>query len=154
MGPVSVQAVAASVTFPLRQQVLRPHQRVEEMTWPGDDDQMAWHVAARTEDGTVVSVASVRPEPPPWAPGPSGAWRLRGMATAEGWRGRQVGAQVLDAVVGHVAAQGGGLLWCNARQRAVPFYLRAGLVTRGQPWVEPDIGPHIAMEMQVAPATR
>jgi hypothetical protein len=28
----------------------------------------------------------------------------------------------------------------------VEFYRRAGLVTRGESWVEPIIGPHIAME--------
>jgi hypothetical protein len=41
-------------------------------------------------------------------------------------------------------------LWCNARLAAVGFYERAGMVTTGEIWEEPVIGPHIAMFAQVA----
>ncbi len=67
------------------------------------------------------------------------------MATASDWRGRGAGSAVLAAVFDHVAASGGGLLWCNARLGAVDFYKRAGMATTGEPWEEPVIGPHIAM---------
>ena len=77
------------------------------------------------------------------------AWRLRGMATAEPMRSSGVGTAVLAAVVDHVQSNGGGLLWCNARLPAVPFYERNGFTTRGESWVDPDIGPHVAMERTV-----
>ena len=98
-----------------------------------------------------MGTATVRREAPPWAADAPDAWRLRGMATAEGWRGRGIGGRVLAAVVDHVASRGGGLLWCNARVPAAPFYERAGLATRGEPWTDPDIGPHVAMCRSVAP---
>jgi len=143
----TVERVEASRTFALRQQVLRPHQRIADMALPGDDDPDTGHFAALV-DGEVVGTASVRREPPPW-PAVETAWRLRGMATAPAWRNRGVGAAVLAAVIDHVRSHGGGLLWCNARTPALPFYLRAGFVTRGDPWVEPEIGPHVAMERHV-----
>jgi GNAT superfamily N-acetyltransferase len=90
-------------------------------------------------------VASVWREAPSWPSGDADSWRLRGMATAPEWRGKGAGTAVLAAVIAHVAAAGGGLLWCNARLGAVAFYERAGLVTRGEQWEEPVIGPHIAM---------
>ena len=93
----------------------------------------------------VKGTASVRREAPPWAPDQSDAWRLRGMATSEGHRGRGIGGEVLAAVIAHVAGHSGGLLWCNARLPAVDFYRRAGFETRGEAWEEPDIGPHVAM---------
>jgi hypothetical protein len=31
----------------------------------------------------------------------------------------------------------------------VSFYERAGFVTRGEGWVDPIIGPHVAMELMV-----
>jgi hypothetical protein len=37
------------------------------------------------------------------------------------------------------------LLWCNARTPARRCYERAGLQTRGEPWDDPEIGPHVAM---------
>ena len=101
-----------------------------------------------------MCVASVWREPPPWQPGDRDSWRLRGMATAPEWRGKGAGSAVLTAVVAHVAEAGGGLLWCNARLGAVGFYERAGMVTRGDQWEEPFIGPHVAMYMMVPAAAK
>jgi len=145
-----VEQVKAAVTYPLRQQILRPHQTIEQMAFPGDDDTDSAHFAAEedTEDGDsgrVVGTGSVRREAPPWPAGEGPTWRLRGMATAEDRRSQGIGAEILAAVFAHVGDHGGGLLWCNARIPAVEFYRRAGLTTRGDSWVEPEIGPHIAM---------
>ncbi len=146
---VRVEAVPAAVTFPLRQQVLRPHESIDQQALPGDEDPDTRHVAARTGRGQVVGTAVVRLEAPPWQPGAVGSWRLRGMATHENVRGRGVGTRVLDAVLAHVASHGGGLLWCNARVPAKAFYERAGFIMRGEPWIDPEIGPHVAMWRQV-----
>jgi GNAT superfamily N-acetyltransferase len=145
---VRVERVGSDVGLPLRHRVLRPQQALEELRSPDDDDPDTGNYVAMVGD-EVVSTASVRREPPPWPTGPGLAWRLRGMATADGWRSSGIGAQVLEAVVQHVRDRGGGLLWCNARVPAVGFYLRAGFRTRGEEWVEPMIGPHIAMELEV-----
>lgn len=67
------------------------------------------------------------------------------MATADGWRGKGVGAQVLAAALEHVEAAGGGLVWCNARTPAARFYERAGFQVIGEPWDDPEIGPHVRM---------
>jgi GNAT superfamily N-acetyltransferase len=148
---VRVAQVAAKVTFALRQQVLRPHETVAQMALSGDDHPDAGHFAARAADGSVVGTATVRREAPPWAADAPDAWRLRGMATAEGWRGYGIGGRILAAIVDHVSSRGGGLLWCNARVPAVAFYRRAGLETRGEEWDEPHIGPHVAMSVQIPP---
>ncbi|MGH9307562.1 MAG: GNAT family N-acetyltransferase [Acidimicrobiales bacterium] len=145
---IEVQRVEASRTYPLRQAVLRPHQSVEQMALDGDDDPDSAHFAALC-DGQVVTTASVRPEAPPWEPDHPLSWRLRGMATTGEHRNQGIGGRVLGAVVKHVQQGGGGLLWCNARLPALPFYRRAGFVARGEAWVDPTIGPHIAMEMAV-----
>ena len=122
---------------------------VAEMALPGDQDPDTGHFAARAHDGTVVGTASVRREAPPWDPGHASAWRLRGMATDETLRGSGIGGLVLAAVVDHVEARGGGLLWCNARAGAVAFYRRGGMATHGEVWEEEHIGPHVAMWREV-----
>lgn len=145
-----MRRVPVEVTLPLRQQVLRPHETLDQLRLTGDDDPDAGHFAAFDAGGLVVGTASVRREAPPWAPAETGAWRLRGMATAELRRGGGIGSAVLHAVVKHVADHGGGLLWCNARLPALAFYQRAGFAIRGEPWDEPQIGPHIAMQRMVS----
>jgi GNAT superfamily N-acetyltransferase len=150
MAPVTVERVGAATGLFLRQRVLRPHQTVEDLRSPADEDADTGHYAAFA-DGEVIATASVRREAPPWAEGERSSWRLRGMATHEQWRNAGVGAEVLQAVVQHVRGRGGGLLWCNARTPALSFYLRAGFTTRGESWVDPVIGPHVAMEYLVTP---
>jgi GNAT superfamily N-acetyltransferase len=140
--------------------VLRPHQRRDEVRFPDDEGPSTAHFCARDDNDDVVGddvvgddvvgVVSVMRQGPPWRPDLD-AWRLRGMATAPARRGTGVGSALFDAVFDHVAAAGGGLLWCNARLAAVGFYERAGMVTTGDVWEEPVIGPHIAMFVQVPP---
>ena len=132
----------------LRQAVLRPHQRPDQVRFPDDAGPGTAHFCAQDDDGQVVGVVSLMRQSPPWQPDVD-AWRLRGMATAPEWRGMGVGRALVGAVLDHVAAGGGGLMWCNARLAAVGFYERAGMVTTGEIWEEPVIGPHIAMFAQV-----
>ncbi len=145
-----VDQVPATATWPLRQAVLRPHQTVEEMGLPDDDHPLTAAFVAVDGHGQVVGTARVAPAAPPGpiadhAPTGSPAWRLRGMATRQGLRDQGIGGAVLSRTIEYVADQGGGLLWCAARVPAVNFYLRAGFTSHGQPWEEPDIGPHLLM---------
>jgi GNAT superfamily N-acetyltransferase len=138
----------------------------------GDDHPLAAHVAVLAAEptearsaraGPVVAVGSLFPEePPPWLAeearvatmpdthaGTARWWRIRGMATAEGHRGQGLGGVVLDQLLSVVADQG-GLVWCNARVPAVPFYLRAGFLAAGEVFELPLIGAHQAMWRGVA----
>jgi GNAT superfamily N-acetyltransferase len=138
-GPLVVREVAPADTAALRRAVLRGGRPVP---LPGDD-QPAFHVGA-FDEGRLVATGNVRRDPAPWAPAEP-AWRLRGMATDAAYRGQGAGALVLAALLGHCRDAGGGVLWCNARTPAQRFYERAGLVPRGEPWDDPEIGPHVVM---------
>lgn len=143
---LTVERVPAAATYPLRARVLRPGAPPEHVPFAADDHPDAAAFAARDGDGRVVGVAIVYPEACPWRPHHlSRAWRLRGMATDEDRRNTGVGRLVLQAVVDHVVASGGALIWCNARVTARRFYERAGFTAHGDVWDEPMIGPHIAM---------
>jgi GNAT superfamily N-acetyltransferase len=142
---ITVERVDAAVTYPLRRRVLRPGRPPDAARFAIDDEPSTASFAARTADGEVVGTAVVYPEPCPWVPDRPGAWRLRGMATAPGLRGRGIGSRVLETALAHVAASGGDLVWCNARVPARRLYERAGFRAHGTPWDDPEIGPHIAM---------
>jgi len=153
---IGIKVVPAAAGYPLRQAVLRPHQGIADVVWEGDDDPGTTTFGAvdRSSDA-IVGVATVFREPAPFDLGqagvPAGAgndattWRLRGMATREDLQGRGIGSMVLKVALDHVAAEGGDLLWCNARVGAVAFYERAGFSTFGDEWVLPTVGPHVVM---------
>jgi GNAT superfamily N-acetyltransferase len=179
---VLVEQVSLAETLDLRWRVLRPHQRLDEVTLQGDEDpDTAFYVARDAASRKVLATASVQREAPPWTPhvrhgrdhaGPASplevpavarlaagseaatTWRLRAMATADDFRGQGLGRLVLDAIVNHVAAVGGGLLWCGARIRAVPFYERAGFSRLGDVYEEPDVGTHVLMWRVVGASRR
>lgn len=149
---VTVRAVPAAVTRPLRQQVLRPHQTLDELREPDDDTtDSASFAAVDDASGDIVGtgVVSRRPVPGGAIDGDidrgGTAWQVRAMAVAPGQRGRGVGRAVLDALLAHVDAAGGGTVWCQARVPAVAFYERAGFAVVGEPFELPDIGPHVVM---------
>jgi len=148
---VRVELVAPEATYPLRQRVLRPHQRVTEVRVPGEDGRDAAHIAAVDANGDVVGTAVLVRETCPLLPERNPAWRLRGMATDERLRGQGVGGRVVRHAIGWVALRGGGLLWCQARLPVRRFYERAGFTAIGDEWVEPNTGPHIAMWRDVEP---
>lgn len=146
-----VARVGLAATLALRHSVLRPHQRLEEVTFPGDTAPDSAHFAAILPSGRAVSVATVLREPPPWDPGATQSWRLRAMATDPQARGRGLGRRVLAAALAHAAERGATEVWCHARVPAQSFYERAGFARRGPAWEEPFIGPHIAMTLLVTP---
>ncbi|MGH9290945.1 MAG: GNAT family N-acetyltransferase [Acidimicrobiales bacterium] len=151
---VTIERVDAAVTYSLRQRVLRPGRPAGAARFAIDDDPSTASFAARTPSGEVVSTAVVYPEPCPWMPERPHSWRLRGMATAPDRRGQGIGARVLRAALAHVAAAGGDFVWCNARVPARGLYERAGFRTHGPPWDDPEIGPHIAMWLDLTSVPR
>lgn len=144
-----VELVPAESTLPLRQQVLRPHQRVEDVVVPGEREPGAAHIAALTDDGEVVGTAVLVREPFAGAPDRRDVWRLRGMATADGRRGQGVGGRVLRYALGQVALHGGGLVWANVRLPARRFYEREGFSLHGDVWMDPHTGLHVTMWREV-----
>lgn len=153
----TVTRVEVADTLALRQAVLRPYLTIDEVGLPDDEDPTTAAFAAVAGSGELLSVARVTREVAPFpTPGLESAgtpaWRLRGMATQPAARNQGLGSAVVRTVIAHVSAQGGGLLWCNARVPAVGLYRRAGFTTYGDEWLDPDIGPHIVMWRLVAAA--
>jgi predicted GNAT family N-acyltransferase len=142
---VIVEVVDGALTRELRRRILRP-------AWPvgspmhGDGQPGVLHIAARSDDATVVGACVLIPRPRPGHPDEPAAWQLRGMATAEGLRGHGIGSAVVDEAVRQVGERGARLLWCDARQSAVAFYARHGFVGEGEIFQHAETGiPHLRM---------
>lgn len=132
-------------THGLRQSVLRPAQSPKEMEWPLDRAEGSFHVGVE-EDGQLVAIASFlrdgNPQLDARAP-----YRLRGMATAAGHRSKGHGSSLLRFGLEKARQEGGDLIWCNAREKAVGFYARAGFRVEGPAFHIDGIGVHHLMYM-------
>ena len=153
-----MEAITAAGTRPLRQRILRPHQAVETLVYPHDDDADALHAGAFVGDA-LVGTATIHREPPPASHFPThaldpSAWRLRGMATVPEIRRRGCGAALVAACLAHAEAQGGTLVWCHARVVATSFYAGLGFAAHGEPFDLPDLGPHYVMSKTISRSRR
>jgi predicted GNAT family N-acyltransferase len=146
---VTVEEVAAGVTYPLRGAVLRVGRPVEIA---GDDDPSTFHLAARTAEGQVVGVVRFHPQACPWRPTARAAWQLRGMATDPAVRGGGAGRALVSEGLARVAALGGDLVWCDARAAASGFYERMGFRIVTEPYEISPIGPHLGMVIDLSGA--
>jgi GNAT superfamily N-acetyltransferase len=141
------------VSRELRRAVLRPNQRPDDPL-PGDELVNAVHIGAFENIFNLASTCFIYLDPCPWLPAERPSWHLRQMATDPRYRGRGAGAAVLRTVVDYVAATGGGVLWCNARETAAGFYGRHGLAVHGEAHLsgtDPPI-PHLYMWRRVPAA--
>jgi ribosomal protein S18 acetylase RimI-like enzyme len=138
-----LRRIPAAETRHLRHVVLRPHQRPEELVYPGDDAPDTFHVGLYVGD-EQLGVASLYREPEPGTKD-DGAWRLRGMAVLPKCQGMGYGTALLRNCMEHARHQGGTQLWCNARTTASGFYLALGFQVKGSEFELPGIGPHYLM---------
>ena len=156
---IDVELIPAAASYPFRHAILRPHQTIDEVPFKEDDEPgTATFGAIERADGAVVGVGTVFRDPAPFdaaEPGsPSGAgsdattWRLRGWPRVLTPRTR-ASAHGARAVLDHVGAEGGELIWCNARR---PRLLRTGgLSDLGRAMGNPCHGPHVVMWRWIEP---
>jgi GNAT superfamily N-acetyltransferase len=141
MLQIEVREISLAETRNLRRDVLRPNSSLEELA----SHEPAGSIAFGAFDGDeLVAVGLVGRDREA-----SGDWRVRGMATKPGARGRGAGSGVLEALVRHAVAHGATRVWCNARTRARTLYERVGFVVASEEFEPPDIGPHYRMELAV-----
>ena len=140
MTEIDLRQIPLADTRALRQEVLRPHQAIEELAGHEPAGAVAFGAFA---DEELVAVGLVG------ADGEPGDWRVRGMATRPDARGHGTGTAILQALVQHAIAHGATCVWCNARVRALTLYERAGFVVASDLFELFGIGPHYCMELSI-----
>jgi GNAT superfamily N-acetyltransferase len=124
----------------LRRDILRGADPDATVALPRDDDPDVWHLAA-TASGIVVGCASFYPVSCEWASDLTPATQLRFMAVEPTYQGRGVGTALLDMALAELRRRGMNLLWANARDTALGFYLGAGFSTiEGSGFIPEDTG--------------
>ena len=147
-----IRLISAEETRPLRRAILRPSQSPEESVYPGDYLASTLHLGVYLHD-ELVGVASVYCESPPGTKeADANWWRLRGMAIKPELQGQGYGRALLEKCLAHVAAQGGTVMWCNARATAAGFYRSAGFHVVGEAYELPGIGAHYMMRRSLLSA--
>lgn len=141
-GFLMIQEIKPEDTYPLRHQILRPNQSIQECSYPLDHEPDSYHVGYY-QNGQIIGIGSVHRESLPQQNDPN-TWRIRGMAVLDIVRGQGIGGHILTELIQYAASQSTpGTIWCNGRLPASNFYRRHGFQTDGQVFELPKIGPHL-----------
>lgn len=140
--------IAAWETRRLRQRVLRPAERAQDIVLPGDDAPESAHFGAFV-GLDVVATASVvhQPESEP----DFGRWRLRGVATDSHVRGRGLAVELVRACWAHAREQGADVVWWNTTRDVVPWYEKLGATSHFE-FPSPTRGTYVRMSIRVGAA--
>jgi predicted GNAT family N-acyltransferase len=130
--------VAAALS--LREQVFSVEQGVRADADRDGRDPEATHVVA-VSGGQVIGTCRLIFDGP--------VARLGRMAVELSWRGRGVGAALLDHAERCSREVGARRIDLHAQTPAVSLYARSGFVERGEPFVEEGI-PHVSMDKSLA----
>lgn len=142
-----IKKISAAETRNLRQLILRPHQKAEELNYPGDEDLETVHFGLYYNN-KLSGIASVYRDP---LPGSSDmdSWRLRGMATAEETRGFGFGKALMYESLNYAKSKTGKLFWCNARTTAEKFYEKFLMKRMGDIFYPEGLGAHVVMVLEL-----
>ncbi len=142
-----IKFITAEDTLPIRNEVLRDGKlNLDECRFPSDQNEGAFHVG-NFEENILVSIASFHPQN---VEGHIGVgYQLRGMATIPGFQGKGKGNQLLNFAIVYLRGQKINYLWCNARKKALNFYLGIGFEIISDEFDVPGIGPHYMMYLKI-----
>lgn len=129
-----VVELTAAQTHPIRLAVLRATTVTKEVAFAEDSWPGAVHLGVC--DGELL-VATSSWIPRPFAGSPAEpAVQLRGMATLDGCQRRGAGALLIDAGCARAHESGAALVWANARDAALDFYVRHRFDVHGDGFVD------------------
>jgi GNAT superfamily N-acetyltransferase len=128
---VSVEEVSVEEIYELRMEVLRRGTPSDNVAFAHDLDPGTRHLAIRDESGTVIAASTWLPRPFPGRPDVP-AVQLRGMAVHADHRRRGLGAVMIAAGLDDARRRGAVLVWANARDSALDFYVANGFAVMGE----------------------
>lgn len=95
------------------------------------------------EDGRALGCCRLFPGEAP------GAWHVGRVAVQKEYRGRGLGARIMEEAERAVRQRGGLCLELSAQTRAAGFYQRLGYVQEGEEYLEEHC-PHVFMRKQIS----
>ena len=138
-----IKFIKVDEALPLRNIVLREGRlKPDECRFPSDNIPGNFHLGYY-DNKTLICIASFHPQNLDGFEGRG--YQLRGMATADGYKGQGIGSQLVQFSFLHLRKTGVGYVWCNARKIAVKFYANLGFEVISPEFEVPGIGPHYVM---------
>ncbi|BCY27401.1 GNAT family N-acetyltransferase [Flavobacterium okayamense] len=138
-----VKKIKTIDTYPVRHLVLRKGKPIESCSFTGDDEETTIHLGVFYKE-KIIGIASLfKIDNASFKE--SNQFQLRGMAVLDEFRKEGIGTLLINEAEKICKSNSSDLLWFNARESAVPFYLKLNFKTFGTKFEINGIGPHYVM---------
>jgi GNAT superfamily N-acetyltransferase len=142
-----IRFIKVDELLPVRNEVLREGKlTMDECRFPTDDLEGAFHLGYYVDD-LLACIASFHPQN--YGEFTGVGYQLRGMATLETYRGQGLGNQLLNFGIVYLRGQKANYVWCNARKKALQFYINMGFEVISAEFELPVIGPHYVLYVKI-----
>jgi len=144
---LKVKQIQAVDCYPIRQQILWRHKKLENCGIDIDEQEGAFHIGVFLNDELVSIGSFFKQNHAQFSE--KNQYRLRAMATMPKAQKQGIAKALLDFAFERLKNQNHDILWCDARVIAVGFYKKMGFTKHGDMYEIPIIGPHYLMRKAV-----
>ena len=118
---MDIEQITPQLTWRLRRDELYPGEYMFNMEM--EEDNYGWHFGGFM-DNKLIAVVSLFKE--------NTDFQFRKFAVQKDYQGKGIGRELLEYVIGFAKSEGGTRIWCNARDTAIQFYIKAGFKHTGE----------------------
>lgn len=140
---MQIKLIEAKDTYSVRHPVLRQGKPIESCSFPGDSLNSTFHFGLHI-DNKLVGVCSLFKSNNDLF-NEVNQYQLRGMAILESYQGNSYGNTIVNFVETFLKNKEVNFLWCNAREKASPFYKKNHFNIISKPFNIKGVGLHFIM---------
>lgn len=139
---LTIRKIKPEETYEVRHPVLREGRPIEDCKFDNDDAPGTFHLGLFIQDDLLGIVTYLKNNLEDLQ---GNQYQLRGMAILKKHQKRGFGNLLIKKGEDIIKQENGTIVWCNAREIAVDFYIKNGFKIIGKPFVIPKIGLHYVM---------
>jgi len=140
---LKIKQIQAVDCYPIRQQILWQHKKLEDCGIDIDEQEGAFHLGVFLKDELVCIGSFFKQNHAQFSE--HNQYRLRAMATLTKAQKQGAAKALLYFAFERLQNQNQEILWCDARVIAHGFYEKMGFTKKGKIYEIPLIGPHYLM---------
>ncbi|SEG20518.1 hypothetical protein SAMN05421847_1728 [Halpernia humi] len=131
-----IKLISTEETHPLRKSVLGENIPNYQYIYKGDDDEKTLHFGWFENETLGGILTAMKTE--------EKIWQFRGMAVSQSHQAKNIGSQLLQFASNYLKNEA-EVIWLNAREKVVNFYLKNGFTAASDFFDIKPIGLHLKM---------
>lgn len=140
---IKIAKITSVETYSVRISVLRRGKNLETCPFDGDNLSTTAHFGMYFDTALVGIVSVFKINHPAFAI--LNQFQIRGMAVLDNHQHQGFGKRLIQQAENHATLLNANLIWMNARENAMPFYLKLGYEISGTSFIIDGIGIHFLM---------